>query len=280
MLEGDAVVSAARAVYDPQTHHNARPFAENGSSARELALVLNELEVCSLGGSHNSTEAAARIMRDGGAVVVVVKRGAWGAEVHRANGAQSWVPAYESSRVFKIGTGDVFSALFAYHWAECGRPPEEAAECASRAVAVYCETHSLPISRGAGLGLHPVGGAPTGPILLVTASDTLGRRWLAEEARFRLMQLGADVIVHGNLTRIGAGTDLAPSAVLSVAEGLQQEWWRKVRKADVPIVVFVESSTGDPQIPSWISATVTDDFASAIYLALWSASSAKVANHC
>ena len=44
MLEGTARVKADMAVYDPQSAFDPRPFAENGSSAGRLALILNRLE--------------------------------------------------------------------------------------------------------------------------------------------------------------------------------------------------------------------------------------------
>ena len=52
--------------------------------------------------------------------VVVVKRGCSGATVHRPGRDPVAVPAYRSARVFKIGSGDVFSAAFAHHWGERG----------------------------------------------------------------------------------------------------------------------------------------------------------------
>jgi hypothetical protein len=50
MLEGTAVVSARRAVYDPQSAFDPRPFHENGSTADELAVILNLLEARHLTG--------------------------------------------------------------------------------------------------------------------------------------------------------------------------------------------------------------------------------------
>ncbi|MFC7736511.1 PfkB family carbohydrate kinase [Roseomonas sp. GCM10028921] len=274
MLEGDAIVRADRAVYDPQTHRGPRPFAENGSSARQLAVVLNEHEVCTLGGAGTSAEAAARMLREHAAATVVVKRGPFGAEVYCADGRSAWVPAYRSSSVFKIGTGDVFSALFTYHWAEQRRAPEEAADLASRAVAAYCETRALPVPEHAGADLRPVGGRATGLILLAAASDTLGRRWLAEEARFRLQQLGADVVELRQTGTQGGGSGLS-TAVLALADGLRDEDWCAAEQAGTPIIVLAEAAAGGAAaVPSWLSATVTSDLASAAYLALWSAAAA------
>jgi hypothetical protein len=44
-VEGDAIVTADRAVYDPQHWSEVLSFAKNGSTARTLAIVLNETEL-------------------------------------------------------------------------------------------------------------------------------------------------------------------------------------------------------------------------------------------
>jgi hypothetical protein len=51
-----------------------------------------------------------------------------------------------SQTVFKIGTGDVFSAVFTHHWCEKNELPAAAALAASKAVAFYAESRSLRIS--------------------------------------------------------------------------------------------------------------------------------------
>jgi len=107
-LEGDAVVAARRAVYDPQTWRNPALFGANGSVAEELAIVLNELELRSAAGLNDLKSAASLLMESQGAAVIVAKGGARGAMVFERGGRAAHVPAYRSSRVFKIGTGDVF----------------------------------------------------------------------------------------------------------------------------------------------------------------------------
>src|SRR3546814_15505823 len=44
MLEGDAIVKADRAVYDPQSAFSTPRFTDNGSQANHLAIVLNRVE--------------------------------------------------------------------------------------------------------------------------------------------------------------------------------------------------------------------------------------------
>ena len=58
-LEGSAIVHAVRAIYDPQTAVRPEPFGANGSTAKRLALVMNELELCRYAGCTDLATAAA-----------------------------------------------------------------------------------------------------------------------------------------------------------------------------------------------------------------------------
>jgi sugar/nucleoside kinase (ribokinase family) len=69
----------------------------------------------------------------------LAKCGVRGALVIEPGRYPSGVPAYHSERVFKIGTGDIFSAAFAYYWMEKGLAPRDAADRASHTVASYTE---------------------------------------------------------------------------------------------------------------------------------------------
>jgi hypothetical protein len=57
MLEGDAIVHADRAVYDPQNVAFPTHFGANGSRAKHLALVLNRAEAAVLAGMPKATTA-------------------------------------------------------------------------------------------------------------------------------------------------------------------------------------------------------------------------------
>src|SRR5581483_8417513 len=114
MMEGEAKVNARMATYDPQSPGAARMFADNGSHADKLAVVANMAEASQLSGRANPVEAIKVIVRKG-AVVSIVKCGADGCLVGTAKGVAR-VPAYRTSRVWPIGSGDVFSALFAHGW--------------------------------------------------------------------------------------------------------------------------------------------------------------------
>jgi hypothetical protein len=143
MLEGNPVVDGHRVVYDPQSPNAPKLFRDNGSQAEHLAIVCNGTEATHLTRKNDSVEAGRALLGEG-AEVAVIKRGALGALIITAEGIET-VPAFRSSVSTLIGSGDIFSALFAYHWIVNGLPPQGAAELASRSAAYYCASEVLPI---------------------------------------------------------------------------------------------------------------------------------------
>lgn len=272
-VEGEAVVEAERAIYDPQTRHEPEPFAYNGSRAKRLAVVLNELEVQAAGRSPETADAVATLMDEQNVAVVVVKRGARGALVFERGASPALVPAYRSDRVFKIGTGDVFSSIFAHHWGERRASAREAADLASRAVATYCNSRELPPSRASAptVTLQPAPTASPGSVLLLGKAASLGSRWLMEEARFRLNELGVEVHAPG---LDDAGPCGRVAAVLILSDGLHEPADMGSYPATVPTVILCEDHA-----PEWLTSMgadgtrITDDFTSAVYFSAWAAAS-------
>lgn len=271
-LEGDAVVDARRAVYDPQTWRRPAPFRANGSVARELAIVLNELELRSTAGLDDLGSAASHLIEQQDADVIVAKGGTRGATVFERGGRVTHIPAYRSSRVFKIGTGDVFSAIFAHHWAETGLPAVDAADIASRSVAAYCSTARLPPLDDALQNRVPVTSATPGTVLIEGAVGTIGQRYTMEEARFLLRELCVDV----TSAALDGSSSSPPEAILVLADGLSEEAMCRVqyaKAAGVPIVVLREDGVhGVGSSVDWGGTTVTDDFVSALYFTVWATS--------
>jgi hypothetical protein len=271
-LEGDAVVEGNRVVYDPQTWRDPTPFRANGSVAKELAIVLNELELRSSTGITEVSSAASCLIDQQGAVAVVVKQGTRGALVIERGGRITQVPAYRSPRVFKIGTGDVFSAIFAHHWAEKAMSAGDAADAASRSVAAYCSAGKLPIHDDALYSSVPIGFLSPGRVVLEGAGDTIGQRYTLEEAQFVLRELGTEVSCQDPE---GAPCSTA-STILVLAEGLKDEAFARVERAKAagtPIVILREAGvrTTHNFLTEGAKVTVTDDFASAMYFAAWAA---------
>lgn len=270
-LEGEAIIQANRAVYDPQTSINPAAFAGNGSSADELALVLNEAEARALSGKCDIREAAIALLDSGGAHVVVVKGGARGALVMERGGATAEIPAYRSERVFKIGTGDVFSSVFALEWAERKQPAFLAADRASLSVAAYCASGLLPLTADALKPREPVTLAETPVVLLDGAVDTIGRRFVMEEARSSLLELGARVVCPA----LDEAQAIDPATIMSalvIGEGLYgglRPLLQRLESTDVPVVLLDELCA--TSTPEKRGLRVVDDFTSAIYFALWAA---------
>lgn len=268
-LEGDAIVTADRAVYDPQTWRNPQPFSANGSTAGELALVLNELELREAAGIDNLDQAALHLINEAGAQVVVVKKGACGASVYDAAGNVSHVPAYRSSKIFKIGTGDIFSAVFAVYWAERKMPAAQAADLASRSVSLYCETRTFEFAPLSLSQRHPVAARVGARICIEGGTESIGQRYTLEEARFALRELGMEVMCPETEQEAGAWN---ADATLVIDDGLSPLALIRIRKDQVqgrPVVVLHERSNTTISLTTDIEAT--DDFASAIYLAAWAA---------
>jgi len=194
MLEGSAKVNANWCVYDPQSAFHPESFWENGSKAEHLAIVANRSEIIAMAGELNPKKAAAALLARG-AEVVVVKSGPAGAYVYTRGGAETHVPAYRSDLVWTIGSGDVFASIFAAQWAVHRTSPHTAAELASRAVSHYAETMGLPAVPAPELSeaQRTPSSTISGKVYLASPFFNLGQRWLVDEARRCLTELGLEV---------------------------------------------------------------------------------------
>ncbi|WP_298854766.1 carbohydrate kinase family protein [uncultured Ruegeria sp.] len=271
-LDGDAIVKAERAVYDPQTSKSPAPFYRNGSTAKELALIVNAAEAISIAPKLNALEACREIVSTHFANVVVLKRGPFGAVVFEDNGSERSIPAYRSDSVFKIGTGDVFSAIFAYYWAEEQRPPAEAADLASQYVSLYVATRSLPEQNFGDVKLVSVGQTNALPLRLEGKVDTIGRRYTLEEACFRLRELGAEVVCP--LIDGPRSFDEDWGSLLVLSDQPEEPAIQRCIKAvsDGRVVTLLLEISDQHSMLKLLDegVNVTSDFATALYQACWS----------
>lgn len=293
MLEGDGIVSGKRVVYDPQSALNPRPFSENGSRAEHLAIVANQREASMLTGATALTDVGSRLREQSGAEVVVIKRGAVGATVFTREEVTT-IPAYRTERVWPLGSGDVFAAVFAHCWAERDMPPVEAARSASIATAYYCSTQSLPIPPDL-FSTHlfqPVNVpldenqevVSQAQVYLAGPFFTMAQRWLVSEARTALMSSNLRVFSPFHDVGHGLAADVVPAdinaldastSVFASLDGLDAGTMFEVgyaRAKDVPVTAFVQNES--PENMKMLVGTdclVLDDFVSAIYNAVWQA---------
>lgn len=210
LVEGDAVVIGGRVTYDPQGADRFVPFAANGSRANELAIVLNEAEARRATGA-DGPDAARSLLAAEGAAVVVIKGGAKGALVAEVGRDIVAVPAYRSDVVFKIGSGDVFSAVFAHAWGERRMDAASAAIAASAETSRYAASTALPLQT-----LDPPDEAlaipawhQPGRVYLAGPFFDSAQLWLIEELRELLIDAGAEVFSPFH----DVGMELPPSEI-------------------------------------------------------------------
>ncbi len=291
-LEGDAVVRGERVVYDPQDGHRPKHFHENGSTAERLAVVANIDECVKLAGGkhHDNLELLGKAVLDSeGAEVLVIKRGSTGAVVVTENKVVK-VPAYCTSRVWPIGSGDVFSAVFASRWLEEGLDPFDAAKFASLSTAFYCQTKLLPIPKNLeGIFAPPAVtlGADDFPlsrkqVYLAGPFFTMSERWLIEESLMNLKEQGFKVFSPLHNVGYGTASVVVPADIKAIKEsdivfalldGLDAGTLFEIgyaRALGKPVVVFVQNETeGSLKMLEGTHCEIVEDFASAIYRAAW-----------
>lgn len=290
MVESTAVVDAQYAVFDPQNVRSTEAFGANGSKAKHLALVLNLYEASELldHAKLRPEEMAARLAVEHGAEVVILKMGPKGALVYHG-GTTCPVPAYATTRVWKIGSGDQFAANFAYAWMQEGRSPIDAAERASRATAYFAQHRNFPTKAELD-AFAPVplqisdvylqGRVPT--VYLAGPFFTLGQLWVIEQARNCLRDMGMNVFSPYHdvgpgpaemvVDRDIEGIDQS-DVMLAIADGLDSGTIFEIgyaRARALPVVLYAENESAENlKMMEGTDCFVRDDFVSAIYQTVW-----------
>lgn len=292
MIEGSAIVNAKYAVYDPQNVSSPEAFHENGSKAEHLAVVLNNHEASILSGLKDATpdDMARAISSLSGADVVIIKMGARGSLVYE-NGSCTQIPAFQTDRVWKIGSGDNFVAHFGYFWMEQGMPAIEAAKLASKATAYYCAyqgfatpkrlaAFSVPETQLSGRFLN--GYKPL--VYLAGPFFTLAELWLVEQARDNLRDMGLNVFSPYHDVGHGTADDVVEldlkgirdcDVVLAIGDGLDSGTIYEVgyaRAVGKPVVFYSENESSDNKKMMLGSGCILcNDYVTAIYKTLWTA---------
>ena len=295
MMESTATVHADYAVFDPQNVDGPESFHENGSTANHLALVLNRYEARALLTAADNLpldQTAQQLARQESAEVVIIKCGPQGALVWH-NGETTQVPAYETTNVWKIGSGDQFAANFAYAWMEEKREPVEAADRASRATAFYCQHLGFPTA-------SELDDYKPNPILisddykkgvrrkvyLAGPFFTLGELWVVDQARRSLLDMGLDVFSPYHDVGPGDAGDVVPKDIegirdsdllLAIMDGTDAGTVFEVgfaHREGMPVIVYAENETTENcKMMVGSGCFMSDDFVSAIYKTVWVAAS-------
>ncbi|WP_296257962.1 MULTISPECIES: carbohydrate kinase family protein [unclassified Pseudomonas] len=233
---------------------------------------MNELETLSATGMEDLDRAAHYLIQTQEAQVVVVKQGPYGAKVYDRSGSSTHVPAYRSTQVFKIGTGDVFSAAFAYFWAQMKTPPPEAADLASRVVSLYCETRTFKFDQAALASRQPVFATRGATACLEAGIEAVGQRFTLEEARFGLDELGVNAICPNVETVFPTGNC---DTILVIDDALPPESMTRTAEnvaRGANLIVLKERHIAGPQWPT--GTLTTPDLTTALYFTAWAAGEA------
>ena len=283
MMECAASVEADVCIYDPQSPIKPTGFLKSGSKAKRLAFIANTHEIAQL--THKSgLEAAQEVLAREKAEVVVVKRGMGGVLVVDRNGEVSTIPAYTTTRVFTIGSGDTFAAAFAFAWGIEGNPPDAAADYASRASAKYVETSVLPIQSPIDAAAEDRGPVEVNrqQVYLAGPFRDIGQRAMVNDARRILRDLGMTVfspvhdIGHGPAHRV-VKQDLdalqKADVVVAILNGNSPGTVFEVGYAAAlgkPILCIAQNvSENDMKLPEGTNCTIRQDFVTALHEVAW-----------
>lgn len=288
MLEGDAVVDAAAAVYDPQNVDAPEHYRAGGSTAGRLAYVLNRSEARQLSGLVEPEAMVRMIAAEAHVDALVLKMGAQGALVFE-DGTITQVPAFRTPRVWPIGSGDVFSAVFAHYWMTETQPAAKAARRASLATAHYCHTTSLPVPADLADDAYPPievrrEAARPGQVYLAGPFFTLGERWVIDQARTALRDVGFKVfsplhdVGHGpadSVVELDIQGILDSDLVFAVVDGLDAGTLFEVgyaRALGKPVVAFRQNATDESmKMLAGTGCLLEPDFVTAVYATMWAA---------
>lgn len=289
MIEGRPVVHAQAVVYDPQDGEHAQPFDANGSTAERLAIIASLSEAQTLSGEQVPEQAASALLC-AGAEVVIVKCGMLGAVLATSDQPPTWIRAFPTDFVWKIGSGDVFSAAFAHAWLRERASPLGAAWFASRLVAEYVRTRREQFSDL--ISLRQEAGAASRrrnrpvvnpkPVYLAGPFFSTAQTWLIEEVRAALIDAGIEVFSPIHDIGEGPAHEVAPAdlqaidqsgLVLALLDGLDAGTLFEVgyaRARGIPVVGIAEC-VDEPQLTMLLGSgcIIRDDLCSGVYEACW-----------
>lgn len=285
MLEATTQIEGEWVVYDPQSPSHPLSFKDQGGKAEHLALVLNESEAKLLTSENDLKKISESLFRKEQCEILIIKRGAKGAVVfHSEDDKGVVVPAFRTSHVWPIGSGDVFTTVFSYYWFN-GTDPVESAQKASQAAAIYCDTSSYEdIARllKEGRKYVPVAPKKQGKVYLAGPFFTLSEKLFIAECRNILSAMGVKVFSPYHDVGEGKAEDVAPKdidalngcdCVFAIVDGLDSGTIFEIGYAVAHgkrVVAYVENETeGSLKMLTGTGCDVEKDFTTAIYKTCW-----------
>jgi len=286
MIEGNAVVSGNKVIYDPQSPSNPLPFSATGSSAKQLAVVVNIVEAKKIVGIKETDIKAIEdfFFNEEKVEVLVLKMGAKGALVKTNTGKEEIIPVYETSSVWPIGSGDVFVASFAHHWIE-SEDPINAARRASWDTAVYCNTRNfnfIPFESDPNIKPFKIIDYPKGQIYLAGPFFTFSERWLVDQIYNCLQAMNLKIFSPWHHVGLGDASTVVPldikglnesKLVFAILDGLDSGTLFEIGFAianNCTVIGYVENESSESiKMLEGTDCIIERDLTTAIYKSLW-----------
>lgn len=282
MMEATTQIEGEYVVYDPQSPSKPLSFRDQGGKAGHLALVMNETEATLLTGESNIFQIRDALYRKEHCECLVVKRGAKGAVVFRSTDDEGvTIPVFNTSHVWPIGSGDVFTTVFAYYWFN-GTLPEDSARMASMAAADYCETTSYEEILTKKDNHKPFVPQKQGMVYLAGPFFTLSDKMFVAECRNILINMGVTVFSPYHDVGEGKADEVAPKdiealndcdCVFAIVDGLDSGTLFEIGYAIAHgkrVVAYVENeSEGALKMLAGTGCDIEKDFTTAIYKTCW-----------
>lgn len=282
--EPDISIKGKYVVYDPQNGSHSRHLEESGSSAEHLALVCNYGEGRKLSGKVDPNEIVDVLLSIGNIEVVILK-GAWRGALAATKTHRALIKPLPTNRVFKIGSGDVFSATFAWAWGINKMYGIDAASYASQQTAWYCENGVLPIPVDAQMPVSLVPKISANlryDVYLAGPFFYSGQLAVIEEIKQHLEDAGLKVFSPFHDAGMGQAKDICQqdlealknsSMILAVLNGFDPGTIFEVgyaRALEIPVLIYC-CSIGDLNSTMFVGSDceIVTDLATSIYRAHW-----------
>jgi nucleoside 2-deoxyribosyltransferase len=284
MIEGNAVVSGRKVVYDPQSPYKPQSFWENGSKAEELILVLNMKEATALSGSYDIDDISEYLLKQEKALAAIIKCGAEGAYLLQPQKSKYLIPSYITNKVWPIGTGDIFTSYFGYQWMINNTSLEEAANLASQATAYYANSITLPIPLNLKLNFESfLRKSPNKKkVYLAGPFFTMAERWIIDQFRNALISFNIDVFSPLHEVGLGKASDVVGpdleginncELIIAILDGLDSGTLFEIGYAKAKgktVIVFVENEKpGALTMLEGTNCIFESDFSSCVYKTFW-----------
>lgn len=283
MIDANVIVKGKKVVYDPQSPIKPNSFSSQKSTAEELIYVVNESEAYNLTNSRDLKVQLTFFFKTENALAVIIKKGPKGATLYTDESSIS-IPAYRTSFVWPIGSGDVFSAIFANSWFS-GSSIRSSAELASWSTAQYCNSNTFNFSSiSSTKDIIPFSGHNIykNQVYLAGPFFSMSERWLINEIYIAFKSIGVKIFSPFHQVGIGMAKDVVSKdieainesmIIFAIVDGLDSGTLFEIGYAvsrKIPVVAFTQKeSNSSLTMLEGTNCIIESDLSTAIYKTIW-----------